>query len=162
MNKLSNIKAECSYMTSDGYSSVWVGWEKNGARYHVWINEKKGKREPIEKLFKNPLEGIKTGEPGDFRTRILKPFNAANKTDVEYALKIADVEKAKAEYLAKEQRERDEREAERKEKVKRDKLNAAAPDLLACLKNMVKDGNLCIQDEIAAEAAIEKAERGAE
>lgn len=132
-----NFKAQCTYMTRDGYSSVYVQWEKGGCRYHVWINEKNNKREPIETLFKNPLEGIKSGEPGFFDTRRLQPFNTANRRDVEYALKVADVERARSEYILKEEREKAEREQNRKDQVARDRLNAAAPLMYDAIRDVL-------------------------
>jgi len=124
-------------MSSDGGSGVYVQWEKGASRYHVWINERKGKAELIETLFKNPLEGIERGKPGHFDTRRLQPFNDANRRDVEYALKVADIERAKSEYIFKEKREQDQREQDRKDRVAREKLNAAAPRLLATLREIL-------------------------
>src|SRR5262245_58793204 len=111
--------------------SICVEWADEQARYHIWINEDRTLN--ICTLFKNPLAGLKHGQPGYFDTRRLDPTKKANKEIIAQALAAADIAgalKAQAEVEAKEKADRD---AQRKERERVERLNAAAPELLAAL-----------------------------
>lgn len=81
--------------------NIAVGWQFEGANYHIWIWS--GKFDSTGTLFKNSL--VDRGQPGYFDTRKLNPTNSRNADMIAIAFAIVKssrlLEKAKAEFEAK-------------------------------------------------------------
>lgn len=89
------------HVTYTSNHHISVGWQFEGANYHIWIWS--GKFDPMGTLFKNPL--VDRGQPGYFDTRRLNPIKARNADMIAIAFAIVKtsnlLEKAKAEFEAK-------------------------------------------------------------
>ncbi len=139
-----------------------LGWEKDGARFHVWIKTDTLTDTGI--LYKNPPNDIEFRGPEYFDTRHLDPTAKANAATVEFAKQYARdhdlVNKARADLQAEKNREA----ADLAEAARIATIKEAGPDLLAALQDCVADLENWKTDHeepgepfIATEKALEKA-----
>lgn len=136
---ITNIVAKVHWLLPKNGARLSISWEKGGDRYHIWVDEKGEIENSMTNdkptLYKNPRLDIKYGREGYFSTRLLNPFNKANKADVDLALKSVDLKEAIVAYHANQEAGRMRRKKEEAERKARKQLETTAPRLLEALKD---------------------------
>ena len=118
----------------DGYRYC-VGFETPDARYHIWLNP--DTKEPEGTLYKNPPKGVEYRSPGHSPGQHFHTRKLSNPAIIAAMMKaVADndlIAKADAENLEK----RRQAQAKNLEGYRAELVEAAAPDLLKALRNLL-------------------------
>jgi hypothetical protein len=149
------------------HAGVAIGWNFEGARYHVWVDRHTLKlNDPKGPLYKNPLRGIEPRSPGYFDTRKLNPIKPRNMkmiaTARDYAIEHKLLDKALAEEAEKE-RARDIENKARSKRMSIRKAGLKTHAALIKLKGTIPEDVIALYPEISdaikeANAALDAAE----
>jgi len=145
---MSNITAEVQHIGSRYQGrrtdTIWVHWnDPEGNRYHFWLHPtydgkavRASNLDVVDKdiLYVNPPEGI---SPQPFSTKRLKASAKCNAPLIARAFAEINIEQAYRDFDKKEQDERDQLECDRVALRKKQRLEAAAPALLAAVKMLL-------------------------
>lgn len=156
-SKINNLK-----VTMHHADRLDASWNDGNARYHFWF-DRANVQPQRGTIYKNPLQiGLKTFDPGYFRTRHLDANSAAWRhvvgAVVATILSEKLIEAAEREYQAKENAE----ERDRQETIARHRKEQAGPNLYAALKEL-REASIAatVGDRNAALARLELAEAAA-
>lgn len=71
-------------------SKYAIGWTIGAARFHIWAEQRRGRRELEGTIFKNPPLDLKRGQPGYFDTRQLNPEHKTQAAILAAVLAVVD------------------------------------------------------------------------
>lgn len=152
--KIENI---CVHPTTKYSSQYALGWDKDGARFHVWLDRET--KEVTMELFKNPPLGTNLWGEGYFSTRHLDLHAKQNWLDFTEAFKFAEDNNL---FQVEEARLKAELEAEdvkHQKAVRKRKLETAGPRLYEALQLILNETATIIDLKQIARKAIEEADK---
>lgn len=123
---------ENPYCIAHSGGTISAGFDFNGFRYHVWLNDDASVQGGI--LYCNPPLGTERHGPGSFNTRKLDAKAKANAPLVAQLLAAIDVAAAREEFRARQQGKIEKRSAEHRAHIQRELFADHGQTMLDAIK----------------------------
>ncbi len=157
-----------NYTKFAGHGRAAIGWNADGARFHVWVDiHKDEKLKLTSDIYKNPPLYVDRKDAGHFDTSKLNANIAKNAAIIKQAFDVVKRDGLIGKEIAVEQEKENARLAEIAEDTRIHRIKEAGPDLLEALQGLLADiteyqtinklGGENNHWQVRARAAIEKA-----